>query len=103
VHARCALAAGRPHAFRIGPGRPASTGHKSHKINVIPASISQLLRVEKEVQMRIQETDRILKESRYMRNAHASSQHEDEGTMSKLWRSVASLPGRVSGIFKRNR
>ena len=40
--------------------------------------------------MRIQETNNILKESRYARNA-AASQHEDNGIMAKAWRMVSSL------------
>jgi hypothetical protein len=40
--------------------------------------------------MRIQETDKILKESRYARNA-AAQQHEHEGMMSRAWRMVSSL------------
>jgi hypothetical protein len=51
--------------------------------------------------MRIQETDRILKEARVARSA-AARQHEDEGMMSRAWRVVSSLPGRVTGLFKRN-
>lgn len=49
--------------------------------------------------MRIQETDRILKESRNARHAHAVHTH-DQGVMQKAWRIVASLPGRITGIFK---
>ena len=40
--------------------------------------------------MRIQETDKILKESRYARNA-AAQQHEPEGIMSRAWRMVSTL------------
>jgi len=39
--------------------------------------------------MRIQETDRILKESRVSRNA--SHEHE-EGRLSRLWHHVSHLP-----------
>jgi hypothetical protein len=49
--------------------------------------------------MRIQETDRILKESRSTRHTH----HEDEGsTMSRAWRAVASLPTKLTGLFKKH-
>jgi hypothetical protein len=52
--------------------------------------------------MRIQETDRILKEARYARNQAAHS-HDDDGMVSRIWRSVSSLPERVTSLFKRNR
>ena len=39
--------------------------------------------------MRIQETDKILKEARTAR--HGASQHEHEGIMSRAWRMVSSL------------
>ena len=43
--------------------------------------------------MRIQETDRILKESRYARNAAAASQqqHHHDGMMSRAWQAVTKL------------
>jgi hypothetical protein len=50
--------------------------------------------------MRIQETDRILKESRNARHAHAVHSHDNEGMMQKAWRVVTSLPGRISNKFK---
>ena len=50
--------------------------------------------------MRIQETDRILKESRYSR--HAAVLHEDEGVMSRVWKAVASLPAKLTGLFKKH-
>lgn len=50
--------------------------------------------------MRIQETDRILKESRYARNGAAHQQH-DEGMMSRAWRMVSSLPEKLTGMFRR--
>lgn len=53
--------------------------------------------------MRIQETDRILKESRVAR--HAVHQHADEGSssmMSRAWRMVSSLPTRVTGLFRKH-
>lgn len=50
--------------------------------------------------MRIQETDRILKDSRYARSA-ASAQHED-GFMTRAWRTVSSLPGRITGLFRKH-
>ena len=51
--------------------------------------------------MRIQDTDKILKESRMARNA-VSHQHDDEGVVSKLWRNVSNLPNRVMGMFRRD-
>jgi hypothetical protein len=47
--------------------------------------------------MRIQETDRILKESRYAR--HAAHQTEDEGFMSRTWRAIST---KLTGLFKRH-
>ena len=48
--------------------------------------------------MRIQETDRILKEARVARQG--ASQHTDEaGVMSRAWRMISSLPGK---IFRRH-
>ena len=44
--------------------------------------------------MRIQETDRILKESRNARHSASLNQHE-EGVMSRAWRMISSLPGKV--------
>jgi hypothetical protein len=43
--------------------------------------------------MRIQETDRILKESRVSRNA--VHEHE-EGRLSRLWHRIAHLPTKLS-------
>jgi hypothetical protein len=51
--------------------------------------------------MRIQETDRILKESRIARsNAH--QQHDDGGVMTRAWRMVSSLPEKVTGLFRKH-
>ncbi len=50
--------------------------------------------------MRIQETDRILKESRYSRSA--SHETEQEGRLSRLWKSVAHVPARLTGLFRRH-
>jgi hypothetical protein len=50
--------------------------------------------------MRIQETDRILKESRYAR--HSTAQHEEEGMMSRAWKAVASLPAKLTGLFRKH-
>ena len=48
--------------------------------------------------MRIQETDRILKESRYARNA--AQQHEEEGgVMSRVWKAMSS---KLSGLFHKH-
>ena len=42
--------------------------------------------------MRIQETDRILKESRYARNAAAASeQQHHSGIVSRMWHAVTKL------------
>jgi hypothetical protein len=47
--------------------------------------------------MRIQETDRILKEARYARNAAAQSHHEESsGMMSRVWRAVST---KLTGLF----
>jgi hypothetical protein len=43
--------------------------------------------------MRIQETDRILKESRHAR--HAAATTEDEGFFSRALKAVTSLPRRI--------
>ncbi|HEX8408006.1 MAG TPA: hypothetical protein VF883_04020 [Thermoanaerobaculia bacterium] len=51
--------------------------------------------------MRIQETNTILKESRYARNAAAQHHHHDdhhEGMMSRTWRMVSS---KLAGFFKK--
>ena len=40
--------------------------------------------------MRIQETDRILKEARLARHS-ASQQHQEEGVMSRAWRMISNL------------
>jgi hypothetical protein len=48
--------------------------------------------------MRIQETDRILKESRYTRHSH----QEEEGVMSRAWRAVSSLPTKLTTLFKKH-
>ncbi len=47
--------------------------------------------------MRIQETDRILKEARYERQ-NAGQQHE-EGVMSRAWRAVST---KLTGLFRRH-
>lgn len=51
--------------------------------------------------MRIQETDRILKESRYARAAAHQEQHE-EGFMSRARRMMSSLPGKLTGLFRKS-
>ena len=49
--------------------------------------------------MRIQETNRILKDAGYARHAnHTQEQHE--GMMTKAWKMISALPGRVTGLFK---
>lgn len=45
--------------------------------------------------MRIQETDRILKEARVNRHAAQLHQQEEGGVMSRAWRMISSLPGKV--------
>lgn len=47
--------------------------------------------------MRIQETNEILKESRYARNA--ANHHQDEGMLSKAWRMVSSIPHKLTSMF----
>lgn len=51
--------------------------------------------------MRIQETNGILKESRYARNAAAHQQHEETGLMTRAWRMVSSLPHKITGLFSK--
>jgi hypothetical protein len=50
--------------------------------------------------MRIQETDRILKESRYARQA--THHEQDSGVMSRAWRMMSTLPGKLTGIFRKH-
>lgn len=50
--------------------------------------------------MRIQETDRILKESRISRHAAAQEQG-DSGVMSRMWHLVSSLPEKLTGMFRK--
>jgi hypothetical protein len=50
--------------------------------------------------MRIQETDRILKESRVARQT--SARQEESGMMERAWRAVSSLPEKVSGLFRKH-
>jgi hypothetical protein len=47
--------------------------------------------------MRIQETDRILKESRHAR--HSAAIHNEDGVVSRVWRTISSIPGKVSELF----
>ncbi len=50
--------------------------------------------------MRIQQTDRILKESRYARNSNELHSHDhDSGVVSRAWRAMTALP---SKLFRRN-
>lgn len=46
--------------------------------------------------MRIQETDRILKEARYER--HAAARQHEEGVISRAWRAVST---KLTGLFRR--
>lgn len=48
--------------------------------------------------MRIQETDRILKESRYMRHANGEHDH-DKGVLARVWGVVSGLPSRLMEKF----
>ena len=47
--------------------------------------------------MRIQETDRILKESRYARNAAART--ESEGVVSRMWRALST---KLTALFHKH-
>jgi hypothetical protein len=51
--------------------------------------------------MRIQDTDRVLRDARYARSA-VSQQQQDEGVVSRAWRMVSSLPARVTGLFRKH-
>ncbi len=52
--------------------------------------------------MRIQETDRVLKESRYSRHANAIHEHDHDGVLARVWRSITSLPERLTGVFRQH-
>lgn len=52
--------------------------------------------------MRIQETDRILKESRYARHSTEQEHEHELGLMTKAWRMVSSLPGKFTGLFRKH-
>jgi hypothetical protein len=64
-----------------------------------PASQCKLL---KGGQMRIQETDRILKESRHARHSAQQHQHDDEGVMQRAMRMISSLPMKFTGLFRKH-
>jgi hypothetical protein len=49
--------------------------------------------------MRIQETNKILKESVHAR--HAAHQPE-EGMMARAWRTVSHLPQTITGFFRKH-
>ena len=49
--------------------------------------------------MRIQETNRILKESAVARH---STQQQHEGMMTKAWRMVSHLPETITGLFRKH-
>jgi hypothetical protein len=51
--------------------------------------------------MRIQETNRILKESASARHAAHQQQH-DEGMVTKAWRMVSHLPQTITGRFSKH-
>ena len=48
--------------------------------------------------MRIQETDRILKESRYAR--HTPPEEEHGSVMSRAWKAVSSLPDKLTAKLR---
>jgi hypothetical protein len=48
--------------------------------------------------MRIQETDRILKESRYARH---SAVHQEESMLSRALRVVSTLPHKLAEMFRK--
>jgi hypothetical protein len=49
--------------------------------------------------MRIQETDRILKESRNARHAQRAEEHP--GLRTRAWNFVSSLPDKLTTMFRR--
>jgi hypothetical protein len=49
--------------------------------------------------MRIQDTDRILTESRIARTPVAAH-GESEGVMERTWKSIAALPHRLATMFR---
>jgi hypothetical protein len=50
--------------------------------------------------MRIQETNKILKESGYAR--HSTQQQQDEGMVTRAWRMVSHLPEMITGLFRKH-
>ncbi|HKO01361.1 MAG TPA: hypothetical protein VJ032_06700 [Thermoanaerobaculia bacterium] len=50
--------------------------------------------------MRIQETDRILKESRIARNSGTNHSESEGGMAGRAWKSIANLPQRLMGMFR---
>jgi hypothetical protein len=63
--------------------------------NAPKAHSLQLFEAERRDQMRIQQTDRILKESRNARHDHEVHEHDRGGMWQRAWRSL-------TGIFKRS-
>jgi hypothetical protein len=59
------------------------------------ALLLQLFDALEEPRMRIQETDRILKEAKYARHYHELHERDRGGLLQRAWRSV-------TGIFKRS-
>ena len=51
--------------------------------------------------MRIQETNKILKESAIARHSTAPQQ-QDDGMMTRAWRMVSHLPQTITGLFRRH-
>lgn len=52
--------------------------------------------------MRIQETDRILKESRISRNHNGHEQEHEHGVFSRMMHMVSSLPSKLTGMFRKS-
>jgi hypothetical protein len=50
--------------------------------------------------MRIQETNRILKETTYARQT--PQQQHDEGMVSRAWKLVSHLPEMITGLFRKH-
>jgi hypothetical protein len=52
--------------------------------------------------MRIQETNKILKESAIARHSAPQQQNEEEGMITKAWRMVSHLPQSITGLFRKH-
>jgi hypothetical protein len=62
---------------------------------VASGSFLAIIRIEGSVQMRMQQTDQILKESRYARHNQELHERDRGGFWQRAWRSL-------TGIFKRS-